>query len=90
MKSAPKPCENCWISSLNYEYPRPLTRGELAENLDQLYDFVITTVIEANAERDVEKFQQALNVLDVLRDGFSQAANKLLRTQKSSNRLGKR
>ena len=51
--------------------------GELADNLDQLYDFVITTVIEANTERDVEKFQQALNVLDVLRDGFSQAAKQV-------------
>ena len=51
--------------------------GELAENLDQLYDFVITTVIEANTERDAEKFQQALNVLDVLRDGFSQAAKQV-------------
>ena len=51
--------------------------GELAENLDQLYDFVITTVVEANAEREAEKFQQALNVLDVLRDGFSQAAKQV-------------
>jgi flagellar protein FliS len=51
--------------------------GEMAENLDQLYDFVITTVIEAHTQRDSEKFQQALNVLDVLRDAFSQAAKQL-------------
>ena len=51
--------------------------GEMAENLDQLYDFVITTVIEAHTQRDSEKFQQALNVLDVLRDAFSQAAKQV-------------
>ena len=51
--------------------------GEMAENLDQLYDFVITTVIEAHTQRDSEKFQQALNVLDVLRDAFSEAAKQV-------------
>jgi flagellar protein FliS len=51
--------------------------GEVAANLDQLYDFVITTVIEAHTERDSEKFQQALSVLDVLRDAFSQAAKQI-------------
>ena len=51
--------------------------GEVAENLDQLYDFVITTVIEAHTQRDSEKFQQALNVLDVLRDAFTQAAKQI-------------
>lgn len=51
--------------------------GEVAVNLDQLYDFVITTVIEAHTDRDSEKFQQALSVLDVLRDAFTQAAKQI-------------
>jgi len=48
--------------------------GDIATNLDSLYDFVITTVVEAHAARDVEKFQSALDVLDVLRAAFTQAA----------------
>jgi flagellar secretion chaperone FliS len=57
--------------------------GEMTENLDQLYDFVITTVVEAHTQRDSEKFQQALNVLDVLRDAFSQAAQQIEKDPKS-------
>ena len=48
--------------------------GDIATNLDALYDFVITTVVEAHAARDAAKFQSALDVLDVLRDAFTQAA----------------
>lgn len=48
--------------------------GEMAANLDSLYDYVITTIIDAHATRNEAEFKQALEVLDVLRDAFTQAA----------------
>ena len=41
--------------------------GDMAGNLDSLYGFVISTVIEAHAARDASKFEQVVEVLVVLR-----------------------
>ena len=48
--------------------------GEAALNLDSLYDYVIHETVEAHRERDKDRFENVRSVMDVIRDGFEQAA----------------
>lgn len=45
--------------------------GEVAVNLERLYEFVRDTLSAANIESDVEKIQNAIEVLKTLLEGWS-------------------
>ena len=76
-------------------YPRSRSLGgELADNLDRLYDFVITTVIEANTERDVRKIPAGFECVGSMcsRDGFKPGSDEQVaeNPEEFENKLGKR
>ena len=44
--------------------------GELAENLDKLYQFAIVTLLEANVQASHEKLDSVLGVLNTIKAGW--------------------
>ena len=58
-------------SSLDHE-----RGGEIATNLERLYDFVIERLTEANLRRSGEPIDHALKVLDTLEEAFSELARR--------------
>lgn len=46
--------------------------GEIATNLYELYDYVIRSLIQANLENDVNKLDEALNIISTIKDGWDQ------------------
>lgn len=46
---------------------------ELCENLEALYFFCMTRLVEANLHRDEERIQEVKRVLDPVREGFRTA-----------------
>lgn len=44
--------------------------GEIAANLNELYDYCMRTLIEANAENDASKLDSVLKVMNDIRDGW--------------------
>ncbi len=44
--------------------------GKIAENLKALYDFVLDKLIDANLYNKTESLDEAVKVLEVLRDGW--------------------
>jgi flagellar protein FliS len=48
--------------------------GEVSQNLRGLYNFLYRHLSEANIERDVEKIDECIEILDELRDAWEQAA----------------
>jgi flagellar protein FliS len=46
--------------------------GEVAINLERLYDFVLDSLLEANLKNDEASIDQALEVLDVLNSAWSE------------------
>jgi len=46
--------------------------GEIAANLDALYDYMVRTVSQANRESDVEKVQEVINLLLEVKAGWTQ------------------
>lgn len=46
--------------------------GEIAENLDSLYDYMIRSVLEANRSNDQEKVQEVMNLLLEIKAGWSE------------------
>ncbi len=57
--------------SLNFE-----KGGEIAANLDKLYDFIYTYLIEANANDDILKLEHVIKMLSSLRESWQSIANK--------------
>ena len=49
--------------------------GELAQNLDALYDYVSRRLFEANLKNDPEKLTEAYTVLNEIRDGWNGIAD---------------
>jgi flagellar protein FliS len=47
--------------------------GQIAANLDRLYDFTYTRLVRAVVERDVKAAQDALDVLVSMRDAWREA-----------------
>ena len=45
--------------------------GEIAANLDKLYTFVRDRLVDASVKQDVRPIDEALRVLETLRDGWS-------------------
>ncbi len=53
--------------SLNFEQG-----GEVAENLDGLYDYMLRTLMEANRENDVTKVKEVSELIVTISEGWSQ------------------
>lgn len=49
--------------------------GELAISLDSLYGFVTDRLMLANKDNDVEKLEEAINILTTLHEAWQQAIN---------------
>ena len=45
--------------------------GEIAANLDNLYDYCTRTLIEANSENSIDKLDSVLAVMNEVRQGWS-------------------
>jgi flagellar protein FliS len=45
--------------------------GEVAENLDALYDYIIRGIIQANRDQSAEKIQEIINLLLELKQGWA-------------------
>ena len=45
--------------------------GEIAANLDNLYEYCTRTLIEANSENNIEKLDSVLKVMNEIREGWS-------------------
>lgn len=46
--------------------------GEVAANLDALYDYMVRTVSKANRDNDAEKVQEVMNLLLEIKSGWTQ------------------
>ncbi len=46
--------------------------GEIAENLDALYDYMVRTVMQANRNSDAEKVQEVMSLLLEIKTGWTQ------------------
>lgn len=46
--------------------------GEIAENLERLYDYIYQLLVQANISKDSEKIDSAVKMLDELRDTWAQ------------------
>lgn len=44
--------------------------GEIAANLDRLYEYCSHTLVEANSENSIEKLDSVLQVMNQIRDGW--------------------
>jgi len=53
--------------SLNFEQG-----GEVAENLDSLYDYMLRTLMQANRESDAAKVKEVSELIATISDGWSQ------------------
>ena len=53
--------------SLNFEQG-----GEVAENLDGLYDYMLRTLMEANRENDLTKVKEVSELIVTISEGWSQ------------------
>ena len=51
--------------------------GEIAENLNKLYDFCLDQLTKANIENKVEYIQNVIDVLTPIYEGFKEARQKL-------------
>jgi flagellar protein FliS len=58
--------------------------GEIAANLDKLYDFIYTYLIEANANEDISKLEHVVKILSTLRESWQFIANKPVNNTASS------
>lgn len=48
----------------------PEKGGEIAENLDRLYDFIQDRLVKANRERSLESMDEAIKIFKVLKEGW--------------------
>lgn len=57
--------------------------GELAENLENLYEYCTHTLIEANLENSEEKLDSVLSVLNEVKQGWDAIRQEALESMKS-------
>lgn len=57
--------------------------GELAKNLEQLYMFVTDQLVQANISGKAKHLQDALKILEILNQGWTQAVEQLKREGKT-------
>ncbi|MBN3563502.1 flagellar export chaperone FliS [Aliamphritea spongicola] len=46
--------------------------GEVAANLDELYDYMLRTIMQANRNSDSEKVQEVMDLILVVKQGWSE------------------
>ncbi len=73
---------NCYnvISELKVSLdpdPQGLTAKKICEDLSALYVFIMSELVSANVERDMEKIDGVLSVLAVLKEGWDGAAQQI-------------
>ncbi len=51
--------------------------GEVAGNLDALYDYMLGGVFQANRSNDPEKIQEVMNIILEIKQGWSEMPNKI-------------
>lgn len=51
--------------------------GEIAHNLHQLYDYIMSLLVQANIKKDAEILKQAISMLSELRDTWQQVVAKV-------------
>ncbi len=51
--------------------------GEVAANLDALYDYMVSGILEANRNNDAEKVQEIMNLLLEIKQGWSEMPNEI-------------
>lgn len=56
--------------------------GELALSLDALYDFISQRLITANTDNNVQKIQEAIQILTTLHEAWQQAIHSLKKETK--------
>ncbi|MGR3179061.1 MAG: flagellar export chaperone FliS [Candidatus Anammoxibacter sp.] len=44
--------------------------GEVAKNLDRLYEFLLTSIVEGNIKSDAKKLEESVGILQHIRDGW--------------------
>jgi flagellar protein FliS len=49
--------------------------GEVATNLDALYDYMIAGILEANRNNDAEKIQEVMSLILEIKQGWSEMPN---------------
>ena len=94
-KKAIQACENKDISERGYNIGRAFDivnelnsslnhkiSPELGKNLEQLYMFIAEQLVQANISGNVKHLNDALKILEVLFNGWSQAIEKLKREGK--------
>ena len=58
--------------------------GDIALNLEKLYQFVCDKLVEANIKADVKPIDEALKVFEILYEGWAEAINNLKAKDKSA------
>lgn len=51
--------------------------GELASNLDALYDYMIRSILESNRNNDAEKIQEVMDLMIDIKQGWAQMPNEI-------------
>jgi flagellar protein FliS len=51
-----------------------MSTGELAENLDRLYEYINFRLLEASAENDIEKVVEVTQLIKTLKSGWDEIA----------------
>ncbi len=51
-----------------------MSTGELAENLDRLYEYINFRLLEASAENDIEKVLEVTQLIKTLKSGWDEIA----------------
>lgn len=49
--------------------------GEVAANLDALYDYMLRSIMTANSQNDAEKVQEVMNLMLEIKQGWSEMPN---------------
>lgn len=49
--------------------------GEVAANLDALYDYMLRSIMNANRENDAEKIQEVMNLMLEIKQGWAEMPN---------------
>ncbi|EAR60068.1 flagellar export chaperone FliS [Neptuniibacter caesariensis] len=49
--------------------------GEVATNLDALYDYMLRAIMQANRDSDAEKVQEVMNLMLEIKQGWSEMPN---------------
>ena len=60
--------------------------GELAQNLDNLYEYMTRSLIEANAENSIEKLDEVASLLQTVKEGWDGIEDEVKQTEAPQQR----